>query len=440
MATEASSNGGVPFRDDLKGGKKRQQKSSGAGRSSIRIGYLVPEFPGQTHIMFWRELHELKRLGAHVDQVSTRAPAVQVQSHEWSAEARASTTYLFPLRTSALLGALGRMLAAGPVAWSSAAVQVFRSERTLGTRGPLLAAVLLGARLAQLSRLRRWDHMHVHSCASAADVARFARIFGSCPFSLTLHGGLSDYGPDQQDKWSAAKAGIVITEQFRRELQAAVPTLPDRLPLCGMGVGLYRLRRQTPYVAWRGEGQINLFSCGRLNPAKGHADLIKAVKLLREDGLPVHCAIAGEDEAGGNGYRRELERLIRELGLEGTVQLLGALPETEVIHRLHRAHAFVLASLGEPFGVAVMEAMAAGLPTVVTDAGGNPQLVQDGTDGVLFPVADPPSLAAAVSRVLRDPELAESLAAAAAATAEARDLAPNSAEVLLELAGPMTAR
>jgi glycosyltransferase involved in cell wall biosynthesis len=386
--------------------------------------------------MFWRELRELRRLGAHVDQVSTRAPAVEVQAHEWSAEAKAATWYLFPLGVAELLGALGRLIAAGPRAWGRAGVAVLRSERSLRERGPLLAAVLLGARLAQLSRSRGWDHLHVHSCASAADVARFARIFGACPYSLTLHGGLPDYGPDQRAKWGGAEAGIVITEQFRSQLRSAVPQLPDRLPLCGMGVGLDRLRRLTPYRAWRGEGEAELFSCGRLNPAKGHADLIRAVAMLRQDGLAVRCAIAGEDEAGGTGHRRELEALIRELNLEGSVELLGAVSERDVIDRLHRAHVFVLASLGEPFGVAVMESMAAGLPTVVTDAGGNPQLVVDGVDGVLFPVADPAALARAVGEVLHDPDLAESLAVAAAASAAARDLEPSSAQVLLELAVP----
>lgn len=404
--------------------------------SPTRLGYLVPEFPGQTHIMFWRELRELRRLGAKVDQVSTRVPRVDVQAHEWNAEARASTAYLFPLGLVGLLGALGRLVASGPRAWGQVSVALLRSERSLRERGPLLAAVLLGARLAQLSRRRRWDHLHVHSCASAADVARFARILGACPYSLTLHGWLTDYGPDQRAKWGGAEAGIVITEQFRRQLRSAVRELPDRLPLCGMGVGLDRMRRPTPYRAWRGDGEAELFSCGRLNPAKGHADLIKAVAILREGGLAVRCAIAGEDEAGGSGYRRELEALIRELDLEGSVDLLGAVSEREVIDRLHGAHVFVLASLGEPFGVAVMESMAAGLPTVVTNAGGNPQLVVDGVDGVLFPVADPAALARAVTAVLRDPVLAESLADAAAETAAARDLAPSSAQILLELAEP----
>ena len=404
------------------------------GNGTIRLGYLVPEFPGQTHIMFWRELRELRRLGAHVDQVSTRAPAATVQAHDWSAEARAATVYLFPLSMAELLGAAGRLVASGPRAWVQAGAAVFRSERSLREKGPLLAAVLLGARLARLSRRRGWNHLHVHSCASAADVARFARIFGSCPYSLTLHGGLADYGPDQPAKWGGAEAGIVITEQFRSELRSAVPQLPDRLPLCGMGVGLDRLRRPSPYRAWRGEGEAHLFSCGRLNPAKGHADLIRAVGMLRQDGLRVRCAIAGEDEAGGSGYRRELEALIRDLDLEGVVELLGAVPEREIIDRLHNAHVFVLASLGEPFGVAVMESMAAGLPTVVTAAGGNPQLVNDGVDGVLFPVADPAALASAVTKVLHDPGLAEALAEAAAATAAERDLAPNSAQVLLGLA------
>src|ERR671931_327125 len=73
---------------------------------SPRIGYLVPEFPGQTHIMFWRELAELRRQGAAVSVLSTRRPGRGARPHRWSDAAVAETIYLFPPRPGLMLAAV----------------------------------------------------------------------------------------------------------------------------------------------------------------------------------------------------------------------------------------------------------------------------------------------------------------------------------------------
>ena len=74
----------------------------------------------------------------------------------------------------------------------------------------LVPLALLGASLARISKRRHWDHLHVHSCADAAHIAMFARILGGVPYSLTLHGPLSDYGPNQRQKWRNAEFVVVI--------------------------------------------------------------------------------------------------------------------------------------------------------------------------------------------------------------------------------------
>ena len=81
--------------------------------SSTPIGYLIPEFPGQTHIFFWREIQELRQLGVQPDLVSTRPPDQRIQSHEWSRQAVAQTTYLFPPTVGACWEAWSNCSAAG---------------------------------------------------------------------------------------------------------------------------------------------------------------------------------------------------------------------------------------------------------------------------------------------------------------------------------------
>ena len=82
-----------------------------------RIGYLIPEFPGQTHIFFWREREVLTELGIETDLISTRRPPKAIASHTWAAEAQAQTAYLSPFQTPDLLGAIFQVLKAGPIGW-----------------------------------------------------------------------------------------------------------------------------------------------------------------------------------------------------------------------------------------------------------------------------------------------------------------------------------
>jgi colanic acid/amylovoran biosynthesis glycosyltransferase len=402
----------------------------------VRIGYLVPQFPGQTHVMFWRELAELEALGVEADIVSTRPPTPRVQSHSWAEDARARTTYLFPPSPSLAFAALTRLALAGAGAWRAAVRAIVRSQRPARGRLPLLVALLLGAELAEVARRRRWRHVHVHSCAFAADIARFARLLGGPTYSISLHGPLRDYGPDQRAKWSGAAFAIVVSnrllEQVRSELAGS---LPSEVRVMGMGVAPERLARPGEYAPWTGEGTARIFSCGRLNPAKGHLDLLAAVHALRDRGLRVELAIAGEDEAAGKGYRSVVERQIDRLGLGGVVRLLGAVGEEVVVGSLHEAHVFALASLGDPFPVAIMEAMAAGTPVVATAAGGVPELLQDGREGLLVPPAASGALADALERVLRDPALATSLSTAAAGAIAGRAAAGSSARMLASLLG-----
>ena len=63
----------------------------------MRIGYLIPEFPGQTHAFFWREIKELERLEVEVQLISTQLPPADIVCHEWSAQAIARTRYLLSL-------------------------------------------------------------------------------------------------------------------------------------------------------------------------------------------------------------------------------------------------------------------------------------------------------------------------------------------------------
>ena len=329
------------------------------------------------------------------------------------------------------MGGLWAVLRAGPKAWGQV-MSAIRKADVGGLKRKLRLAGLAatGAQLAMIARKRGWSHLHVHSCGDSAHVAMFANLISGLPYSVTLHGPLEDYGPNQAMKWRHAKFGIVITQRLLKEVREQLNgSAPAEIDVAPMGVNVGTFRRHGEYVPWKGEGRFRIFSCGRLNVCKGHDDLIRAVGILRDGGMEVRLQIAGADDSLGK-YLPVLQQLIDELKLNEEVKLLGAVPEQVVRDGLDGSHAFALASLREPLGVAIMEAMAMAMPVVATNAGGVPELVSDGADGLLVPPRNPAALAEGLKRIASDPELAMRLAAAAREKVERSFQSDQSARVL----------
>ncbi len=391
----------------------------------LNIGYLVPQFPGQTHIFFWRELRALEEMGHSVSILSTRPPPPGLISHEWSDEAIARTTYLGQVRAGAALSALLALLPKGLPRWMLREGAGFSKDVLI----TLSAAWMLKKHCDE----KGLTHMHVHSCGRAALVATLCQALGGPSYSITLHGPMSDYGPGQRVKWENARFATIITQKLVDEAQDELAGhLPDRIVIRPMGVDTDALKRTKPYRPVELGSPMQLFSCGRLNVVKGHQDLMHAVRQLLDAGVDVRLNIAGEDDAGGDGYRKELESLLKELHLQDHVKLLGAIDADAVRDHLLKAHAFVLASWHEPLGVAYMEAMSCGVPTIGTAAGGVRELITDGVNGLLVEPKNPEKLADVIRNLAADRDLAHRLSEAGRAHVVANFRSLLGAETLVE--------
>jgi colanic acid/amylovoran biosynthesis glycosyltransferase len=388
-------------------------QTAGGPDCRARLGYLVPEFPGQTHNFFWREIHALQERGVYPDLISTRRPPAGVMSTAWRNEAASRTTYLFPLAVSEIAAVLLVLVTAGPIAWYRCIAGICKAgESPISMRFRMLGLVLMAAKLIIAARRGGWRHVHVHSCADAAHVALFAKWLGGIGYSMTLHNALAICGGNQRQKWRNAAFCIVITRALSAEVRTVLrPDFPPRMEIAPMGVDVTVFKRAYPYRPYDRRGDLRVFSCSRLNRGKGQTLLIEAVHKLYRKGVPVVLEIAGEDDLGGGGYRCELEALIKSLDFEGRVRLLGAVPEETVRERLMQAHVFALASLDEALGVAIMEAMAMEVPVVATRVGGVAELVADGIDGILVAPGDAAAVADAIYAISMDRETAARLSA-----------------------------
>ena len=373
----------------------------------IKIGYFVPEFPAQTHAFFWREIQALKEIGISVDLISTKKPPQKLISHEWAELAMEQTTYLFPPQVTLFFKALFIFVIAGFKKWRQVILTVLRAE-TNGIKERIrhMALAVWGVILAQRSKDAGWRHVHVHSCADSANIAMYSHIITGLTYSLTLHGPLDYYGLNQNEKWKHCSFGIGVTNALLEELKDKLKTdLPNVLKKAPMGVDTGAFSRTKPYVPWK-SGVCRLFSCARLNEGKRHDDVIEAVSQLNQNGIPTVLRIAGEDDSSTGQIRKQLTELIRKYGLEENVFLLGAISEAAVKKELLDAHFFVLGSSYEAIGVATMEAMAMGVPVIVTDVGGVSELVRDGIDGAMVEPGHPEQISSAIMTLLKAPERA----------------------------------
>lgn len=157
---------------------------------------------------------------------------------------------------------------------------------------------------------------------------------------------------------------------------------------------------------------VHLVTVGRLVWKKGLDHLLAALATLARRNVPFHLDILGDGE-----LKHFLRFSIGDLGLERHVTLVGGVAPLEVLAHIQEADAFVLASHQEGISNAALEAMAAGLPIVTTNAGGMAEAVRDGIEGFVVPVRDVAALADRLERLVGAPALRTTMGAAARARA-----------------------
>lgn len=218
---------------------------------------------------------------------------------------------------------------------------------------------------------------------------------------------------------SLARRVVCVSQAQKRALVARWPSLQPRVRVVHGSTPWLLAPDQMPRAspATAAQGARRLIAVGRLAWAKGHDRALRALALARRLGAVWTLEIVGEGEE-----RSALTALTERLGLRDVVHFAGS--RAGVDERLARAHAFLSGSRTETFGVAVLEAMAAGLPVVAPAVDALPELIEDGHTGLLVPDgrdADVEAgLAAALVRLAESPALGATLGAAGADVARSR--------------------
>jgi glycosyltransferase involved in cell wall biosynthesis len=153
---------------------------------------------------------------------------------------------------------------------------------------------------------------------------------------------------------------------------------------------------------------------GRLVPRKGQDVFLRAIALLAQQSLDVHGVLAGDVPSDPvharryNAYKAELEQLACQPTLQGRITFLGHRDDVQSV--LAASDIVVMPSFAEPFGLVILEALAAGAPIVASNAGGHPEVIENGVTGLLVPPGDAARFAAAIRRLIEDPDVRSGIA------------------------------
>lgn len=229
-------------------------------------------------------------------------------------------------------------------------------------------------------------------------------------------------------KYGRAAAVIAVSGAVRDELLRG-GMAPGRVSVVHDGVDLERrTERATPALLESLGVPPGAPLAVQVAQLVGHKDpvtFVRAVAAARRLVPELHGLLVGEGE-----QRAAVEREIAELGVEGSVHLAGYRTDADSI--LASADVVALSSRGEGMGSVLLDALMLARPIVATRAGGIPEVLEDGTSGLLVPVGDAGSMGNAIARILRDASLAASLSAGAAARADRFSMA-RTAEATLEV-------
>lgn len=214
-------------------------------------------------------------------------------------------------------------------------------------------------------------------------------------------------------------AHIVFTSPGARKRTLAFKGVPTSVVL--PGTDLERCRsgdgERARNILGIPKDALVVSTLARVEPMKGEHDFVECIGRLAPRHPELIAVMCGPGDRDGS-YWQGLEDLSRRHGITDRLLMPGDVRSPLKEDVLAATDIFVHPSHAESFGLAVLEAMAAGKPVVAADTDGPRLMITDGEDGLIVPVADPGAMASAVDRLLVDPELRTRLGARADATAE----------------------
>ena len=364
-------------------------------QKALRIAYFAEIFPSRSETWIHHEIDQLRALGCEVRVFATH-PRPDGIAEELKRFAEI-TIYLPDQMRSVATGLRG-------IAHRSLLRPVlnglFRDAPTFRLKAQILRDLLLAGLLFPHVLRFNPDIHFAHFGGSRTNIAMFHSLLSGKPFAFKMHAGdvFTRVGILQLKSALAKWVGTIS----RFNIDFILKSYPDidasrfSIHRCGLPLGTF---------AYAPKSILNspprLVSVGRMVRTKGFDVLIRASHEMKRRGLTHNIVIIGDGP-----QRPELVELIDSLGMHDTIRLAGYCSPGDVQQALREADAFVLPVIWDPrlnipegVPVALMEAMAVGLPVVSARTAGIPELIDDGISGFLAKPGDSADLATVMGRL-----------------------------------------
>jgi glycosyltransferase involved in cell wall biosynthesis len=387
------------------------------------MAYLLSRYPAISHTFFLNEVLGMRQRGLTIQVASINPPDRRIPDlPEIEAQEAAATFYI----KSGGMASVALQVLAIAIQHPAVALRGLRAALRLGGWDILARAFTLfyfaeALLVGHWMRRNALAHLHVHFGGAVATVGMLTAQAWQIPWSVTLHG--PDEFFDQEafylrQKLESASFVICISDFCRSQVLRIAPQLPaNRLEVVRLGVDCTALQPS----AFKTETPFKLACTGRMVSAKGHRILLEALAPLAAQGVQFSCTLIGDGPE-----RKSLEALATKIGITANLRFLGAMAHQPTLAEVAKADVFVLASFAEGLPVALMEAMALGVPCVSTTIAAIPELIHSGHNGLLVPPANPQALQSALDQLATDPQLRQKLGIQARITAESEyNLATN---------------
>jgi glycosyltransferase involved in cell wall biosynthesis len=291
-----------------------------------------------------------------------------------------------------------------------------RNIKTLPLRNALDPQSARG--LARLAQQQNIDIIHAHMARDYSLAAYAARRSGGAKLIVTRH-VLFPLNTLHRRVLSRASRIVAVSRAVADQLRAQRLVDDQRIAVVPNGIDMERFAIAARQFDRPGalrklklpDDCLLVGSVGELRVLKRHDDFIRAAAIVARVFPQTHFVIAGVDTSVGGQIYKQLVELVAQVGLQERIHFLGWLDNAEEL--LLALDVFVSASETESFGLAIAEAMAAGRAVVATETEGAKEVVADQSTGLLVPIGNSETLAAAIAELVRNEALRKNLGARA---------------------------
>jgi len=365
----------------------------------VRLAYFTNTYPRATDTFIRKEVIGLRERGLDVITFSVRKTGADHDVDDEVINEKKNTHYLLPCSPLTLLKSQFKAIVSQPKTYIQTLYLALKTSRP-GIKGHLLQFIYFceAMLLSDLVKEYKVEHLHNHLGDNSGTVTLLAAKFAGITYSISIHGPhiFFDGLHWALDVKTAHSTFISCIGHFCTSQMMLYTNKQDwdkfKIVRCGIDPEQFSYRAPSEKIS-------KLVYVGRLSAEKGVPVLFDSLQLLKSQGYEFELTLLGDGDA-----RKDLEISAKAYGISQYVHFAGFVDQKTIASTLQASDIFVLPSFAEGIPVALMEAMAMGVPVIATYVGGISELVIDKVTGQMVYPSDKEGLAKAIAYYIDNPD------------------------------------